>query len=249
MPAVLSLLFLCCLSLARAEVPGKEGCVDVSRYDNVTFSSHTETHCSHAVERTCSPRQERVCTTVPSTVCSLDLGYQCSNLVSSVLQRCDTSEEREFTPQTCQPGPVQLLTEIKKMPVCETVTKEVCDSKWVINQDGEKVWGGNENCQEKSWEDCKLVDREVTEEVTTYTCQEDTPIPYLAPVVRDEEVETRRTTCSVVGGTICTVSQVEECTTVEWTDCVERVTTNCHDMTVRVPEQTRNHLLRCTVDH
>ena len=221
----------------------------MSRYDNVTFSSHTETHCSHAVERTCSPRQERVCTTVPSTVCSLDLGYQCSNLVSSVLQRCDTSEEREFTPQTCQPGPVQLLTEIKKMPVCETVTKEVCDSKWVINQDGEKVWGGNENCQEKSWEDCKLVDREVTEEVETFICQAGSPISYLAPLLRDEEVTTKRTTCSAAGGMMSTVSQVQECTTVQWTECVERVNKDCNPVTLRVPQQTRNHLLRCTVDH
>ena len=221
----------------------------MSRYDNVTFSSHTETHCSYAVERTCSPRQERVCTTVPSTVCSLDLGYQCSNLVSSVLQRCDTSEEREFTPQTCQPGPVQLLTEIKKMPVCETVTKEVCDSKWVINQAGEKVWGGNENCKEKTWEDCKLVDREMTEEVPTWICQDDSPITYLAPVLRDEEVTTKTTTCSAAGGLVCTVSQVQECATVDWTECVERVTNDCNDVTVRVPQQTRNHLLRCTVDH
>ena len=93
------------------------------------------------------------------------------------------------------------------------------------------------------------MDRLVTEEVTTYTCKEDSPISYLAPVVRDEEVTTKRTTCSAVGGTVCTVSQVQECTTVEWNECVERVVNNCKDVTVRVPQQTRCHLLRCTVDH
>ena len=79
-----------------------------------------------------------------------------------------------------------------KITHCETVTKEVCDSKWVINQAGEKVWGGNENCKEKTWDDCKLVDREMTEEVPTWICQDDSPITYLAPVLRDEEVTKRR---------------------------------------------------------
>ena len=223
--------------------------MDVSRYENVTFTTNDETICNHQVERSCTPRQERVCATVPRTVCSLDLGYQCTHQVNTGIQRCDTSEDKQFTPKTCQTGDVQLLTETKKMPVCETVTKEVCDSKWIFNADGEKVWGGNENCKNKTWEDCKLVDRNVTEEVPTFTCQDAPAISYLGPVVREEQVETRRTTCSVVGGSICTVSQVEECTTVDWTDCVERVTTNCHEMTVRVPQQTRNHLLRCTVDH
>ena len=53
----------------------------------------------------------------------------------------------------------------------------------------------------------------------------------------------------VVGGSVCTVSHVQECTTVEWTDCVETVVSECQEVTVRMPEQTRNHLLRCTVDH
>ena len=135
------------------------------------------------------------------------------------------------------------------MPVCKNVTKMVCDSKWIVNEFGEKVWGGNENCREKTWEDCKLVDREVTEKVETFICQPGSPISYLAPVVRDEEVTTKRTTCSAAGGMTCTVSQVQECTTVQWTECVERVNKNCDDITVRMPQQTRNHLLRCTVDH
>ena len=243
------LLFLCCLSLTQGLAPGKEGCVDVSRYDNVTFTTHQETHCTHKVDRTCIPREERVCATIPKTVCSLDLGYQCRNQLNTDRQRCDTSEEKPFTPHTCHPGPVKLLKEIKKMPVCEEVTKEVCDSKWIVNKYGEKVWGGNENCREKTWEDCKLVDREVTEEVETFICQAGSPISYLAPVLRDEEVTTKRTTCSAAGGMTCTVSQVQECTTVQWTECVERVNNNCDDVTVRMPQQTRNHLLRCTVDH
>ena len=223
--------------------------MDVSRYDNVTFTTHQEEHCTHKVERTCTPRKETVCTSIPRTSCHLDLGYQCRNHHTTNIQRYDTSEEKQFTPQVCRPGPVELLKEIKKMPVCETVTKEVCDSKWVINQAGEKVWGGNENCREKTWEDCKLVEREMTEEVPTWICRDDSPISYLAPVLRDEEVTTKSTTCSAAGGMVCSVSQVQECATVEWTECVERVNKDCNPVTLRVPQQTRNHLLRCTVDH
>ena len=243
------LLLLSCLVVVHGLVPGKEGCVDVSRYEEVTYSALNETVCGHRVERTCTPQQQRVCTTVPQTVCSLELGSDCSSQGETVTQRCDTSEERLFTPKQCQIDEIKLLNETKQMPVCEPVTKQVCDSKWVINEDGEKVWDGNQNCREVTWEDCKLVERVVSEEVPTYSCQDDTAIPYIAPVVREEQVTYNTRTCAVVGGSVCTVSHVQECTTVEWTDCVETVVSECQEVTVRMPEQTRNHLLRCTVDH
>lgn len=243
------LLYLCSLVLVQGLAPGKEGCVDVSRYEEVTYSAVNETVCSHKVERSCTPQQQRVCATVPRTVCSLELGHECSDQAEKVTQRCDTSEEREFTPQQCQVDQIKLLNETKQMPVCEPVTKQVCDSKWVINEAGEKVWDGNQNCREVTWEDCKLVDRVVSEEVPTYTCQDDTSISYIQPVIREEEATIKTRTCSVVGGSVCTVSHEQECTTVEWTDCVETVVSDCQEVTVRMPEQTRNHLLRCTVDH
>ena len=73
--------------------------------------------------------------------------------------------------QKCQKSAVpQQLTETKQMPVCVPVTKQQCDSKWEVQVNAEtgemeKVWAGNENCREVTWEDCSLETREVTQQV------------------------------------------------------------------------------------
>ena len=78
--------------------------------------------------------------------------------------------------QKCQKSAEpQQLTETKQMPVCVPVTKQQCDSKWEVRVNAEtgemeKVWAGNENCREVTWEDCKLVDTDMTEEVPVKTC-------------------------------------------------------------------------------
>ena len=89
--------------------------------------------------------------------------------------RDDSLDINDFYPIQCRPHPVpQILTEVKMMPVCENVTKQHCDTKWVLNAAGEKVWAGNENCKEVTWEDCSLQPRNVTTEVETYDCTEAT---------------------------------------------------------------------------
>ena len=77
--------------------------------------------------------------------------------------------------QKCQKSAVpQQLTETKQMPVCVPVTKQQCDSKWEVQVNAEtgemeKVWAGNENCREVTWEDCSLETREVTQQVELAT--------------------------------------------------------------------------------
>ena len=223
--------------------------MDVSRYEEVTYSANNETYCNHRVEKNCTPQQQRVCATVPRSVCTLEVGTNCNTVESTVNHRCDTAEERSYTPWDCKVDQIKLLNETKQMPVCETVTKQVCDSKWVVTAEGEKVWDGNENCRNASWEDCKLVDRVVTMEVPTYSCVGGSDFTYIAPVHLEEPVTLRTTTCTEKGNSVCTLSHTQECVTVEWTDCVESVVSECHEVPVRMPEQARNHLLRCTVDH
>ena len=64
MSSVAVLLFFLCLSLGQGLVPGKEDCVDVSRYEEVTYTTSNETFCNYKVEKQCTPQQQRVCATV-----------------------------------------------------------------------------------------------------------------------------------------------------------------------------------------
>ena len=236
------------MKLEGRKVQKHDNCVDISHYEDVEYNVTATKMCQYKQRTHCESQRREVCREVPVTQCRI-VGYtHCTETPNTQIVADDLIENESFFQQHCWPV-IKVVKEIKKVPHCEYVSKQQCDSKWEINEFGEKVFKSNENCHPVTWEDCKLVERVVSEEVPTYSCQDDTAIPYIAPVVREEQVTYNTRTCAVVGGSVCTVSHVQECTTVEWTDCVETVVSECQEVTVRMPEQTRNHLLRCTVDH
>ena len=65
------------------------------------------------------------------------------------------AEDLHSGPKKCWKDGIELLKEVKKTPHCETVTKQQCDSRWIINEYRQKVFDGNENCKDVSWEDCR----------------------------------------------------------------------------------------------
>ena len=219
-------------------------CVDVSRY-KLTFDTSIDNICSFKVIRECTPRSEKVCVEVPKTECTMVAGYTCDSHKWEETVRCDTTENKTFTPKKCWKDGVEILKETKKTPHCETVTKQQCDSKWEINEYGQKVFASNENCKDVSWEDCRLVDKEVEEEVEVFKCDDDVAKPYLEPVVKEEEVTAKSEECWAKGGSVCTVKTSVECEEVKWTDCEEKVVKECQEVTIKVPHQEYDHLLRC----
>jgi len=223
--------------------------VDVSRYGEVTYDSSTNQICSFKVVRNCEPVSETVCVEVPRTECSMVAGYSCDAEVRQELVRCDTTERKILETKKCNKDGFQILKEIKKKPHCEPITKKQCDSKWEIDEHGEKVFEGNDNCRDVTWEDCKLVDSVVEEEVEVYSCHDDGSQSYLEPVVKQEEVTTRSEECGGRGGAVCQVTTSTQCTEVEWTDCEETVVPDCHSVDIKVPSQEYDHLLRCSVGH
>ena len=136
------------------------------------------------------------------------------------------------------------------MPVCVNVTKQQCDTKWVIKYDGEKVWAGNENCRDVTWEDCTLEEREVTIEVPTYDCAPaQNPILFQTVEHKPAKVTVIRRECKPVAQPVCKVTTQRKCEEVEWEDCEENVDPHCVDTLFKIPYQEYNHLIRCPVSH
>ena len=135
------------------------------------------------------------------------------------------------------------------MPQCKNVTKEQCDSKWVINKDGEKVWAGNENCKNVTWEDCSLQLVDVTQEVTSWECKDGEPIEYILPVKKNTEVTTMETSCKAEPYPDCKTAQKQECKEVEWEECKDSLVTKCFPVQFQIPFQRYDHRLRCTLEH
>merc|ERR1712129_490706 len=203
-----------------------DNCVDNSRHGELQYNTSTMDVCTHKVERICTKKTEQVCIPVPKISCEVVAYADCNNRPTISTQRCDTTEKDTFVPKHCSQDGVEVLEEVKQMPVCTTVTKQQCDSKWVINDQGEKVWDGNENCRDVSWEDCTLVDKVITEEVTTYS-----------------------RTCQPTGNPVCAQTSVTQCTNVEWEECREEVRETCNPITFNIPFQTFHHTLRCSISN
>ena len=103
---------------------------------------------------------------------------------------------------------------------CENVTRQQCTSLWkVVN--GEKVWAGNDDCRDVTWEECKpqtvsvqwlVPQMNCTAQVHTFlTFQNQTNI------LKTEEEKCRvekRTVCERVNRKACSMINLRNCTEV-----------------------------------
>ena len=226
-----------------------DNCVDNSRYGELQYNVTTKHVCTHSVQRSCIKRNKEVCVPLPRVSCEVVAYPDCNNLPTVTTQRCDKTQDQSLITKECKQDGVEVLEEVKQMPVCTTVTKQQCDSKWVINDQGEKVWDGNENCRDVSWEDCTLEDRVVKEEVPTFSCNDAEVLTYDTPVIKSEDVTSYDWTCQPRANPVCTQTEVVECTNVEWEECREEVKEACIPITTNIPYQEYLHTLRCTVGH
>jgi len=226
-----------------------DNCVDISYYDHVEYNSTMTKMCGYKKNTHCVPRQTQVCRDIPITECRIVGFTECEETPYTQTVSDDGLELETFVAQDCQPGAVKLLSETKKVPECNTVTKQQCDSKWATDANGQQVWAGNENCKDVTWEDCKLVDKVVTQEIETYDCHATKPISYHKVSRNTEEVTTIKRTCRARAEPACEVRTEQQCETVEWEECQDNVQPHCWDFQISVPHQEYNHLLRCTVQH
>jgi len=255
------LLFLTLLSLvAGGRIPRSadhhgdghdDNCVDISKYGPVLYNESNTEVCSYKMKTECTKRSREVCVTIPITECEV-VGYtHCENIPTIKTVRDDNLASEAFTQQNCVVSDVKkTITEMKKMPVCKNITKQQCDTKWVVNELGEKVWAGNENCQEVTWEDCVLEDRIITQEVDVWECTPATyPISYQTHTVNNVDVSTYNLVCQPRANSVCSHSSEVKCETVEWEDCIDNITPHCFAAGFKVPYQEYDHRLRCSVGH
>ena len=254
------IIFLTLLSLAAAgRVPRSgdhhgdghdDNCVDISQYGPVQYNESSTEICSYKIYKTCTKQSREVCITVPVIDCHV-VGYtECENIPTTHAVRDDSMENEGFIPQNCViSNDKKILSEVKKMPVCKTVSKQQCDSKWVINEQGEKVWAGNENCQEVTWEDCTLEDKIVTQEVDVWDCTPGETIEYQTAIINTVDTTTTDTVCTPIANPVCNQRSEEQCTTVEWDECFDTITPRCITGYFKIPYQEFDHRLRCSVGH
>ena len=88
----------------------------------------------------------------------------------------------------------RMLEHTKMLPECRNVTKQNCVTLWETDPDGKQVrslnmvtgkllqvWAGTDACEPVTWQECKLVPKEVKFIVPEMTCQEKQELWYHEP--------------------------------------------------------------------
>ena len=70
---------------------------------------------------------------------------------------------------------------VKMVPHCKNVTKQNCVTNWETDKYGKQVWAGTEACEPVTWQECKLVPKDVKFIVPEITCSDKQEIWYHEP--------------------------------------------------------------------
>ena len=116
---------------------------------------------------------------------------------------------------------------------------------------GEKIWAGDVNCRNVTWQQCELRRMEVVEEVELFDCLE-APEQTITYDVLEEAVEavaSYRTECRAAAVPECRTRHETRCLAVEWEECEDRLQQDCSKFSWRLPSQEEEHTVRCPLRH
>jgi len=224
---------------------GNDFCVDVSRYGHVAVNAtwlEVEDTCN--VEQICKWKNQTVCGDVTNMQCSIVAYTECKT--TQVEEKCTKPvEEIKWADQWwCDERP-NTTTHFKEMPVCKNVTKQNCVTKWEMDDQGNKYWAGNEDCEPVTWQECDIVPVEVPFEFPTVECVPTEKIPYCDRKQVDSTRKRTTVTCEVKSTQSCKPVTSRSCVNIEWYDCHDEPRQNKSHVAIWKPYQERLHLQKC----
>ena len=126
---------------------------------------------------------------VPYTECSMGLEQQ--QVTESKL------EPKLFVEKSCTTGS-KTIPHHKQLPECRNVTKQNCVTLWETDANGKQVWAGTDACEPVTWQECKLVPKEVQFVVPEITCSDKQELWYHEPESKTDTRMTNTFTCEVI---------------------------------------------------
>jgi len=251
----------------------EEFCTDVSQYSDKYYEEEPDHCCTTMYIPNCEKKFKQVCMDVTDTICKLfahptndiDIVNNPDNGGGNGNKDQDTGngnkeentgngngspgtkavlEEAQTELFECKPVDV-VLSHIKQVPQCENKTSLNCETGWkVVN--GNKVWSGEEDCEEVTWQDCKLVEKEVPFHAVESRCGPAGKESYATCKNKTVDVAVPVTRISFVQGTTCEPVTHRECVNMEYEDCSKPIRMEaCSEVNVRKPKQDFIHKKKC----
>ena len=102
---------------------------------------------------------------------------------------------------------------------CENVTRQQCTSLWrMVN--GEKVWAGNDDCRDVTWEECSPVIKTVPMAVAQMIC-DSVPVNYFDYQNTTSPRMADSLDCTVDKRVVCSPVTSNKCADITYTKCEE----------------------------
>jgi hypothetical protein len=138
-----------------------------------------------------------------------------------------------------------MVPHIKQVPECRNVTKQNCVTLWETDSYGKQKFASQEDCEPVTWQECKLVDKEVQFIIPKVECTPQPPIWYHIPEPVTKTKETNTMTCVVKSTTNCISKTRNDCKHIYFQECREIPIPTCEPKYVHKPTQAKEHKKKC----
>jgi len=229
------------------DVQGPHGpiCTDISTYGPWTQNCTNVTCCEHKKKKMCTPKTETVQVNITEISCKAVAWADCKMDWKTVdANVCE--QQNHFVPgRKCIERNVT-IPHTKSKPICKNVTYDNCVSKWIIDENGQKVLSEKEDCTPVVWKNCTLVNETVNFTHQKTDCYElgegrnyTRPVPVPHPITVDQS------NCVVKTAVDCEPVTKTVWVAANWQECQDVKDETCNEYPVCVPSQEKIHKFKC----
>ena len=156
--------------------------------------------------------------------------------------------EKIYVTKKCETQSKQIAHK-KTRQVPKTVSKKLCNTLWKINDEGEKVWAGEDQCQEVEWQVFEEEEYDAVLNTTEVVCTDDAEIPYSSCQQTELVQDQLCFQCKAVAQPVCNTISTEMCGSTEVENCQPTVLEpECDNSGIRTPNQEFFHQEKCLFD-
>lgn len=220
-------------------------CTDVSEWGPVKWVEKTLLKCDTTFDKDRKARRKTVCDNVTELKCDIVPYTECELKMISKPIKAYKDTKVPYHVKGCNET-TDIIKHIKMVPHCVNETKLNCVTLWKTDDDGNQVWAGNEDCEEVTWKKCELRPKEHEFIVPKLECGDTGDI-----IMWDDCEEYKdgqmavELTCNVLHTTKCEPKVTQICRDIEYDEWFEQPKEDCHNVTIKIPEQIFEHKKKC----
>jgi len=218
--------------------------VDISTFLPIQWKEKIVQECETVFVKQCEDKSKNVCKEVMETLCEVvpytvcETGLERQNATTSKLA------PKLFTEKSCIRGKKE-IPHVKMVPACKNITKQNCVTLWHTDPNGKKTYGGKGACEPVTWEECKLVPKDVKFIVPEIKCEDKQELWYHEPEQVTQTKMTNTFECDVESTTHCRNQPRKDCKNISWQNCREVPKKKCKSKSVHYPMQEKQHRKKC----